>query len=265
MEEYQPILLSQIKPPGHRLRERIDEGALGELADSMAAEGLHQPIGVRGPMPDGLYEVVWGDRRTLAGRLLLWSTITARVFPADYDPLLAAVSENLQRADLTPLDEARALVRFAERGQPVVAMARLFRRSEQWVRDRLALLELPEDLQAVVASATLPLAVVRLLADVDHAEYRAELLGEALRTGASAATAAVWRASYLADRDRLAQNLMTIQDMVERRESWKLMIDCELCSTTTTYEQTRSVRCCGTCYAVLLATLNEPEPASVTS
>jgi len=100
--------------------------------------------------------------------------------------------------------------------------------------------------------------VVRLLADVDHPPYRAELLREALRTGASAATAEVWRAHYLADRERLAQNLATVQEMVERRESWKLKIGCDTCGAEVIYEQTRSVRCCIACHQVLLATLNEP-------
>jgi ParB family chromosome partitioning protein len=265
MEQYESIPLSQIREPDHRLRETIDPGALGELADSMAAEGLHQPIGVR-VLPDpGGYEVIWGHRRLLAARLLLWPTIAARIFPTEYDPLLAAVSENLQRADLTPLDEAHALVRFVERGHPIVAMARLFRRSEQWVRERLALVDLPADLQEVVAARTLPLAVVRVLADVDHPEYRAELLREALRTGASAATAEVWRAHYLADRERLATNLATIQEMVERRESWRLMIDCDVCGLTTVYENTRSVRCCLGCHEALERELASTAPASVTS
>ncbi len=262
MEDYQQIPLSLIHEPQHRLRETIDPGALGELADSMAAEGLHQPLGVRGPLADGTYEVVWGHRRLLAARLLVWRVVAARVFPPNYDPLLAAVSENLQRADLTPLDEAHALMRFVERGLPVVAMARLFRRSDQWVRERLALVDLPTDLQEVVAARTLPLAVVRILAEVDHVEYRGELLREALRTGASAATAEVWRAHYLADRERLAQNLATVQEMVERRESWKLKIDCDLCGAEVIYENTRSVRCCTACHKVLLDTLNEPSPAA---
>jgi ParB-like chromosome segregation protein Spo0J len=62
------VSLDKVQPPSHRLRESISEERLGELADSMAAEGLHQPIGLRGPFADHHYEVVWGDRRALAAR-----------------------------------------------------------------------------------------------------------------------------------------------------------------------------------------------------
>ena len=250
---YGEIPLDAIREPEHQLRERIEPQALGELADSMAAEGLHQAIGVRGPDPQRRYHLVWGHRRYLAARLLAWRFIAARVFPLEYDPLLAAVSENLQRTDLTPLEEARACPRFVERGQPVPAIARLFRRTDVWVRERLALLDLPEDLQAVVAERTLPLAVVRVLGDIDHAEYRVELIREALRVGATAATAELWRAHYLTDRERILHNRETVQEISSRREAWKIMVPCELCAEDHEYPDTVSLRICGPCRDAILA------------
>jgi ParB family chromosome partitioning protein len=239
--------LARIRPPGHQLRASIDPQALGELADSMATEGLHQPIGCRGPDAAGDYEIVWGHRRLLAAGLLLWADIPARVFPASYDPLLAAVSENLQRADLNPLEEATACLRFVERGVAVPAIARLFRRSDVWVRDRLALLELPDDLRAVVAERTLPLAVVRVLADVDHDGYRQELLREAVRSGISATTAEVWRAHFFAERERLVKNLATVEEIASARASFVISYPCEWCDAMTAFEHTTSWRLCGSC------------------
>jgi len=246
-ERYERLPVARIREPSHQLRASIDPEALGELADSMASEGLHQPIGARGPLADGDYEVVWGHRRFLAARLLGWDTIAARVFGPAFDPLLAAVSENLQRTDLNPLEQAAAIQRFLDRGEPVAGIARLFRRSQAWVRERLALRDLPADLQAVVTASSLPLAVVRSLADIDHADYRAELIREAIRTGASATTADVWRAHYLSDRERILSNHLVVDQIVSERATFVITYPCDWCSALAAYETTTGFRFCARC------------------
>ncbi len=253
--------LGAILEPSHRLRESIDVERLGELADSMAAEGLHQPIGVRGPLPGTTFEIVWGHRRYLAARLLRWPQIEAKVFTPDYDPLLASVSENLQRADLTPMDEARAVARFVDRGEPDAAIARLFRRSAAWVRQRRQLLTLPLDLQEGIQAGTLALSVATVLADIDHDRYRAELLSEAQRSGATSTVVEVWRAHYLADRDRIISNTLTVEEIAERRETWRIVVSCDACHRDTDYAATRGLRLCLPCHADLTAAVAEAERA----
>jgi len=260
---YQSIPTALISAPAHQLRDSIDPGALGELADSMAAEGLHQPIGVRGPLPDGTYEVVWGHRRLLAARLLSWDSIPARTFAPTFDPLLASVSENLQRTDLNPLEEAHAIDLFIKRGQPIAAITRLFRRSDSWIRERLLLLGLPDDLQRPIAERALPVAVVRVLSEIDHEPYRRELIREAIRTGATTATAELWRAQYLNDRDRIVQNLMTIEEIASRREAWKIKIACDLCQEEREYQDTQSPRVCRDCWAEILRLVEREARASL--
>ena len=246
-DQYQSIQLALIKEPAHRLRETISTDHLGELADSIAAEGLHQPIGVRGPLPDGMYEVVWGHRRLLAMRLLRREAIPARIFPQDYDPLLASISENLQREDLTPLEEAQACARFVERGQPVAAIARQFRRSQQWVTGRLTLLSLPPDLKAAVQERRLNVAVARTLGGIDHDAYRADLIAEAERTGATAATVEVWRAHYLADRERIQTNTLKIEEIIQERSQYVAHYPCDWCKRLVIYSETRTWRLCLEC------------------
>jgi ParB/RepB/Spo0J family partition protein len=248
----QHVPLANILEPAHQLRASIDAEQLGELADSMAAEGLHQPIGLRGPLERGAFEIIWGHRRYLAARLLGWASIEGKVYPPEYDPLLAAVSENLQRADLSPMDEARAVARFVERGQPDAAIARLFRRSAGWVHERRALLALPPELQACIHERTLPLGVARALADVDHEDYRRELVSEAQRTGASTATAETWRAHYLADRERIVKNNLVVAEIRDRREAWRIYVPCDLCHEDHVYEETQALRLCRDCHAELL-------------
>lgn len=256
-ETTRQLATSWILEPRHRLRESIDGERLGALADSMAAEGLHQPIGVRGPLQDGKYEIVWGHRRFLAAILLGWPTIECKVHDASYDPLLAAVTENNNREDLTPMDDARALAKFRERGEPTSAIARLWRRSPQWVSERLDLLALPQDLQDALHDRELSLGVARALAGIDHGEYRASLISEAQRTGANARTVEVWAAHYHADRERIVSNHMMVEEIMSRRDAWKLYIDCELCGEPKEYTATRSLRACVECMNALATLIQE--------
>lgn len=241
------LLMALIREPSHRLRESIDPERLGALADSLAAEGLYQPIGVRRLADSDGFQIVWGHRRFLAAQLLKWPVIEAKVFPADFDPLLAAITENNNREDLTPMDDARALKRFVDRGEPLAAIARLMRRSSVWVSTRLELLELPADLQDAIQDRALPLTVARALAQVDNDLYRAALVEEAKRTGATARTVDVWAAHYLADRARIVANQFTVAEIAERRDAWRIMIDCELCGEAKEYPATRTLRACLAC------------------
>jgi len=241
------VPLAQIEPPAHRLRESIDEERLGELADSMAAEGLHQPIGLRGPLPGDVYEVVWGDRRALAARRLQWDTIEAKVFPPDYDPVVAAISENENREPLTPLEQGAAIQQLVAKGHSLAAIARLMRKSAGWVSSRTALLTLPPDLQAAVRAGRLGLGVIEALREIDHAEYRASLVQEAERTGASRNVVDIWVSHYRADRDRIVSNHLMVAEIVERRTAYVVYVACDACEVETDYTKTVSRRFCVNC------------------
>lgn len=258
---YQQVPLPLIDEPARALRESISEEALGELADSMAAEGLHQPIGLSGPDASGRYRIIWGHRRYLAARLLRWDQIAAKVVRTDGDSLLAAVSENLQRADLSPLEEAHAIERFRERGESLSAIARQFRRSAAWVQTRLDLLSLPGDLQDTIRRGTLTLSVADALRRIDHLDYRAELIAEAERTGATAATVAVWVAHYEADKPRIVNNLLTVKEIAARREAWKIVYACDACHAEVDYEATTSWRLCASCSQDIQAAIKSAEAA----
>ncbi len=250
---FRTLALDSIREPAHQLRERIAPEELGALADSIAAEGLHQPIGVRGPDASGQYEIVFGHRRLLAHRLLRRASIEARVFPPDYDPLLAAVSENLNREQLNPVEEADAVRRFLDRGSSRAEIARLFRRSLSWVEQRIALLDYPDDIRAALRDGALSLAVAGLLADIDHERYREQLVTEAARHGATAAVVAVWRQHYLADRDRIVTNTVAIEQVIQERDKYVVHYPCDWCDEQVEYQHTRTVRLCVACAGELAA------------
>jgi len=243
----QNVALRDIDEPEHRLRSSIDPEQLGTLTDDIAANGLIQPIAIRGPSPAGRYEIIAGHRRFLAHELLNRETIAARVYPWTTNPLILSVSENLQRADLNPLEEADVVRRLVEAGQSLAAVSRLLRRSGSWVHQRIKLLEAPPDIRDAVERGAISLGVAQALVDVDHAPYRQELIAEAERVGAKVATASVWVQHYLADRERIVANLHTIQEIAERRESWKYYVPCDGCGADHEYTETRSLRLCHPC------------------
>jgi len=247
--------MSHIDPPRDAHRLAVDEQRLGELADSMAAEGLHQPIGVRAyGMPERL-EVIYGHRRYLAARMLGWTEIEVRNYPAGADVLLIRASENNNREQLSPAEEAEQVRRFRDAGYSRAGMARALRKSVGWVETRLALLECPQDIRTAVHVGQLSLAVAVRFAAIDHEPYRRELIGEATRTGCTALQADAWVAAYAADRERIVHNLATVEDIAASREKFVIKIGCDACAGEFRYEQTRTMRFCLACTATLQAAL----------
>lgn len=263
LQTFEDVPLSLIDDPADILREDFNTDEMGQLADSIAAEGLHQPIGLKPTPGTNRYKIAWGHRRYMAHVLLHRPTIRAEILPDDADTLLYAISENLQRSNLTPIEEALAIQRLHDRGQDVTSIARLMRRSQPWVISRLHLLTLPHDLMDAIRTRTLTMAVAAALAPVDDEKYRRLLIEEARRTGASAASAGLWAQHYEADKGRIVANTCTIEEINSRREAWRYMIDCEICKTPTPYEDTRSIRLCTTCFAVADEALTgEQEPTA---
>ena len=245
---YRKFPMAAIRPPPDPARHAMDTGKLGDLADSIAAEGLHQPVGLVLDVDGDGATLAWGHRRLLAHRLLRAEYIDAKVFPHGTDLELARWSENGQRDDLNPLEEAGEVRRFLDRGYPLAHISRMFRRSEAWTKDRLALLELPDDLKACITDKSLPLAVVSVLRDVDHAGYRESLIREAVANGATSAVAEVWRAHYLAERTRIISNHVTVEQMIAERASFVITVPCEWCGEAAPIEKSRTWRLCDGCH-----------------
>jgi ParB family chromosome partitioning protein len=259
--DVQNISVALIDPPADAHRLALDEQRLGDLADSMAAEGLHQPIGLRGPDGASRYEVVFGHRRYRAAAMLGWASIAAKIYPAAADILLIRSSENNNREQLSPAEEAEQIRRFQEAGYSKAGTARALRRSVSWVEARLAILACPEDVRLAVHRGELSLGVAVQFATVDHAPYRRELIAEAGRAGCSTTQATAWVAAYGADRERIVRNLATVEEIAASREQWVLKIACEGCGLEHTYERTRAMRFCLSCANDLLAAMRG-EPAS---
>jgi ParB family chromosome partitioning protein len=256
------VTLNQIDEPDAALRATIDPDHLAELAADLAAHGLLQPIGLRARpatdelthdhQPETRYEIIYGHRRFLAARSLGWWDIAATIHPPTADWLTLAVAENLQRSDLTPVEEARAIKRLIDRPMTPRAIALALKRSDTWVAHRIALLDYPPDLIEAIHHRHLPLAVAALLAQITHDSYRATLTADALDNGATARTVAVWLQHYLTERPRIDANHDLVEQIAAERHTYVILAPCDYCGTKEDLTSTRSWRLCHTCTTGLI-------------
>ncbi len=132
-------------------RTRFDEAELLELAESIRHHGVLQPV-VLQPMPDGRYQLIAGERRTRAARIAGLTTVPAVVRKATGDQrLVLALIENLQRSDISPIEQARAYRQLIDRfGLTQDEVARQVGRSRAAVANALRLLQLPESVLQMV-------------------------------------------------------------------------------------------------------------------
>jgi ParB family chromosome partitioning protein len=142
------IDIDRILPSAHQPRKNFDDESLNELAVSIRAHGVVQPIVVR-PLDDGFFQLVAGERRWRASQRAGLATIPAVVKEAGEQPALEiALVENLQRQDLNPVEEAMAYERLiVEFNLTQEEVARRVGKSRATIANMLRLLRLPAEVQ----------------------------------------------------------------------------------------------------------------------
>lgn len=167
-----------IYPSPRNPRKSINEESIKELATSIAKQGLLQPITVRphdeldGDVVNTTYEIVCGERRYRA--LSLLSTI--ETVPCivremtDEEALDAMITENLQREDVDPIEEAEAFRLLMDNGSQISDLTVRFGKSESYVRDRISLAGLNMDLRLVMKKGLLPLRGAVMLSRLTQKE-----------------------------------------------------------------------------------------------
>ncbi|MGA9718611.1 MAG: ParB/RepB/Spo0J family partition protein [Acidobacteriaceae bacterium] len=155
----------------YQTRSHFDEKALEELAASVAATGVVQPILVR-PMNGGRYQLIAGERRLLASRKAEKTVIPAIVRQvSDEQALEITIVENLQRADLNPMEQARAFDRLGV--QCMLTQEQVAKRTGKdraTVSNFLRMLRLPPQVQAKVESGELSYGHARALLAIESPE-----------------------------------------------------------------------------------------------
>lgn len=177
--------VAQVRPNPFQPRTRFDPAGLAELVASIAASGLLQPIIVR-PRGNG-FELIAGERRLRAVQELGWPQVPAVVKEADDQTLLTlALIENLQRNDLSPIDEAQGYQRLIDQFHVAQAeVARMVGRNRSTVANLLRLLKLPAELRELVHEGRLSEGHARALLALDSEVAMLALGREAAESGLS--------------------------------------------------------------------------------
>ena len=168
------MALDQMVAGVYQPRTRMDEGALYELAESIKAQGIMQPILVRqlsdGPNV-GKYEIIAGERRFRASRLAGLDKVPVLVRDVPNEAAAAmALIENIQREDLNPLEEAQGLQRLVrEFGLTHEAAAQAVGRSRSAASNLLRLLNLADPVQSMLMAGDLDMGHARALLALDKA------------------------------------------------------------------------------------------------
>jgi ParB family chromosome partitioning protein len=175
-EGVREIELALIQPNPRQPRRTFTEAPLAELAESIAARGVLQPILVRPASEAGRFEIVAGERRWRAAQRAQLHKIPAIVRTFDEAGTAeVALIENVQRADLGPLEEADAYAALVERfGHKPEEVGKLVGKSRSHVSNLLRLRDLPESVRAHLEAGTLTMGHARAIASSADAEQLAE-------------------------------------------------------------------------------------------
>ena len=178
----QMIPVASIEPHPGQPRRHFDDAALAELAESIQARGVIQPIVVR---PHGhRFQIVAGERRWRAAQKARLHEVPAIVREfSDEETLEVALIENIQRADLNAIEEAQAYGRLmADFGHTQEELGKLVHKSRSHVANLLRLLDLPADVQALVVDGKISMGHARAIVS---AADPAALADEVVRRGLS--------------------------------------------------------------------------------
>lgn len=149
------IQLSLIETDPGQPRVYFDPAALDDLASSMGSSGLIQPVLLR-PIEGGRYVIIHGERRYRAARLLGWETIAADVKDmTEDDARVVALIENIQRSDLSPIEEARAYRDRLAGGMTQTELGRRIGKTQSHIAGKLRYLGLPDPAQTALETGVI--------------------------------------------------------------------------------------------------------------
>ena len=179
------IPIKDIRSNPHQPREYFDEEALRELAESIKDHGIIEPIIVKKSIKG--YDLVAGERRTKAASIAGLETIPAilRDF-TDQQMMEIALIENIQREDLSPIEEAQAYKNYIDAtGLTQEEVANKFGKSRSYITNLLGLLSLPKYVQKEVINGTISMSHARVLSKIDDVDMILNLAQKVIDEGIS--------------------------------------------------------------------------------
>ncbi|MFZ3183449.1 MAG: chromosome partitioning protein ParB [Pseudomonadales bacterium RIFCSPLOWO2_12_59_9] len=169
--EFQYLPLDLVQRGKYQPRRDMDPAALEELAQSIKAQGVMQPIVVR-PIANGRFEIIAGERRWRASQQAGLETIPAMVREVpDQAAIAMALIENIQREDLNPIEEAVALQRLQQEFQLTQQqVAEAVGKSRVTITNLLRLIALPEEIKTLLSHGDLEMGHARALLGLPAAQ-----------------------------------------------------------------------------------------------
>lgn len=217
--EYTPtsvseIPLSDIIPNPYQPRVTFDEDALKELADSIKALGIIQPLTLR-QMPDGKYQIISGERRYRASKAAGLTTVPAYIRKADDGAMLEmAIVENIQRENFDAIETAVGFQRLIDEcSLTQEAMALRVGKKRATITNYLRLLKLPPEIQKAVKTGLLSMGHAKVLLGIDDTDKQLLLCEKALTGG--------WSVRQLEDYIHRMQNPVKPSEKAASQVSYK--------------------------------------------
>ena len=179
------IPIKDIRSNPHQPREYFDEEALRELAGSIKDHGIIEPIIVKKSIKG--YDLVAGERRTKAAGIAGLETIPAIIRDfTDQQMMEIALIENIQREDLSPIEEAQAYKNYIDAtGLTQEEVANKFGKSRSYITNLLGLLSLPKYVQKEVINGTISMSHARVLSKIDDVDMILNLAQKVIDEGIS--------------------------------------------------------------------------------
>lgn len=178
----QSLPVDAIDPNPFQARTTFEN--LDDLADAMRVHGFTSRLRVR-PHPDqnGRFQLVFGERRLRAARMVGLNVVPCEIVPhSDADMIEIGLAENIQREDLRPMEEARALHAFIEeRGYSIRQLAERIGKKKGYVQNRLDLLRMPDDVQQMVEDYPETFTAASFIRNVPRAQDRQPLIDAVVR------------------------------------------------------------------------------------
>jgi ParB family chromosome partitioning protein len=212
MIEIKDIAINQIEPNPNQPRKQFDDNSLNELADSIRTNGLLEPIVVR---PSGeKYKIVCGERRWRASKIAGLETISAIIRECSADESFEiSLTENVQRDNLNPIDEALAYQRMIDKGYTQQQIGDVIGKGRTYVAQKLRLLEFPPEICESVSRDTLSEGHARQL-------LRLKNIFEIDATDENA-----WKEMAIEIGERAVRKNLTVADVRQEIDKWKEFID----------------------------------------
>lgn len=263
MLETLEVPIDQVDVPKiQHIRLQRDDPALEDLARSLTRHGLMNPITVRAI--GDRFELIAGSRRLRAAKIAGWNEIRVTLLDVEDDAAQAlTLTENIQRLELTPIEQAVAIQAIIDADDPPMdELRRRLGKSENWINERLALLRWPASLQQAVHAGDLKLTVASILARVPNEETRETLTAQAIANGINARTASLWLQQEQAHVQISAPPQETAVPEPAPSQAYITRVICACCKAPTELNQTSNLILCSGCVGMMNAASQQIQQSS---